>query len=390
MTIGHDGQSKLRLVVVQPTPFCNIDCNYCYLPHRKDKQRMAIGTVVAIKAFLEGVPKIADRLVILWHGGEPLAAGLNFYEAAFKIFDRDSFDHGIRHSIQTNATLIDEQWCVLFKRHDVSLGVSIDGPRHVHDARRMTRSGRGTFDDVMRAIELLKSYDIDFSTLSVVTPQMLEDVEGTLDFLRSLGGKSIAFNVEEVKGSHSTSELYPICTKETLSSFFRRLTTLQRDQPKLRIRGLDLMRSHLLAPADSDILRSTNKAGSIINFDVRGNVTTFSPELLGNKNQTYGSFAWANALDGSWSTLLANPAFQKVNAAISDGVRRCRETCGYFTVCGGGDPSNKLAEHGRLDGSETNACRFSVQAVADVIVAELEEQVLGARSAMTETQPFIL
>src|SRR5262245_20413492 len=121
MTIGHDGQSKLRLVVVQPTPFCNIDCSYCYLPHRKDKQRMAIGTVVAIKAFLEGVPKCADRLVILWHGGEPLTAGLNFYEAAFKIFDRDSFDHGIRHSIQTNATLIDEQWCVLFKRHDVSL-----------------------------------------------------------------------------------------------------------------------------------------------------------------------------------------------------------------------------------------------------------------------------
>jgi len=292
--------------------------------------------------------------------------------------DRQFHEHGIRHSFQTNATLIDEEWCGLFKRHNVSIGVSIDGPRHVHDARRRTRSGRGTFDKVMRGIELLKSYNIDFSTLSVITPQMLQDIEGTLEFLRSLGSKVIAFNVEEAEGNHGTSDLHPTFTKEALSSFYRRLTALQRDQPKLRIRELDLMRRLLLAPPDRGSLRSTNQAGSIITFDVHGNVTTFSPELSGAKSQTYGSFVWANALDGSWNTLLANPAFQNVNAAISDGVQRCRETCGYFTVCGGGDPSNKLAEHGRLDGSETNTCRLNVQAVADVIVSELEEQVAGA------------
>jgi uncharacterized protein len=378
MSVAVEAQGKLRLAVIQPTPFCNIDCSYCYLSHREDKQRMATGTVGAIKAFLEPVPKIADRLTILWHAGEPLTAGLNFYEAAFEILDRDSFEHGIRHRIQTNATLIDAEWCAMFKRHGVSMGVSIDGPRHVHDARRRTRSGRGTFDRVMRGIELLKSYNIEFSTVSVITPQMLQDVEGTLDFMRSLGSKVIAFNVEEAEGSHETSDLYPAFTKEALSSFYRRLTALQRDQPTLRIRELELMRSLLMAPSDRDSSRSTNQAGSIITFDVHGNVTTFSPELLGAKSQTYGSFVWANALDGSWNTLLANPAFQKVNAAISDGVQRCRETCGYFTVCGGGDPGNKLAEHGRLDGSETNTCRLNVQALADVVVAELEEKMIGA------------
>ena len=126
MSVAVEAQGKLRLAVIQPTPFCNIDCSYCYLSHREDKQRMATGTVGAIKAFLEPVPKIADRLTILWHAGEPLTAGLNFYEAAFEILDRDSFEHGIRHRIQTNATLIDAEWCAMFKRHGVPSRVVLE------------------------------------------------------------------------------------------------------------------------------------------------------------------------------------------------------------------------------------------------------------------------
>ena len=310
----------------------------------------------------------------MWHGGEPLTVGPDFYETAFDILGPDSFEHGIRHSIQTNGILINERWCTLFKKHNVSVGVSIDGPRQVHDARRKTRSGRGTFDSVMKGIDLLRFHNIAFSTISVVAPEMLRDIEGTVDFFRSLGSKLIGFNVEEEEGNHEKSDLYHAFTKEAVSAFFRRLAALQREYPELRIRELDSMRRHLQAPPDSDMLRATNQAGSIINFDVDGNVATFSPELLGISDPTYGPFIWANAVHGTWETLISNPAFQRVNAAIATGIRRCRDTCGYFSVCGGGDPSNKLAEHGRLDSTETNFCRLHVQAVADVVLEELEAQ----------------
>src|SRR6516165_5699550 len=98
------------------------------------------------------------------------------------------------------------------------------------------------------------------STISVITPQMLRDVDGTLEFFRSLESKLVGFNVEETEGIHEESELYSSFTKETIASFFGRLAALQRDAPGLRVRELDAMRRNLQAPPDGEILRSTNQA----------------------------------------------------------------------------------------------------------------------------------
>ncbi|MER8683967.1 cyclophane-forming radical SAM/SPASM peptide maturase GrrM/OscB [Mesorhizobium sp. M1405] len=370
--MSRDENSSVSLVIVQPTPFCNIDCDYCYLGGRTNKKRMAIDTVIAIKHFLHGVPKHDKRLTIAWHGGEPLSAGRAFYEKAFAVLVKDSFEHGIKHNIQTNAMLIDDEWCSLFAIHEVAIGVSIDGPKHVHDAHRMTRAKHGTFDRVMRGIRTLKKHKIDFTTISVVTPDLLNDIESTIDFFLSLGSKQIAFNVEEMEGSHSESTLYKERTRESLIEFFEKISSAQRQNSWLRIRELDSMRMHFRAPIDSAIHRSTNRAGSIISFDVDGNVSTFSPEMLGLTSPTYGRFIWANVCSDSWQSVLQNPGFKRVRAEIDRGVERCRETCGYFAVCGGGDPSNKLAEHATFDATETNCCRLHVQALADVILEELE------------------
>jgi uncharacterized protein len=364
---------KLRLVIIQATPFCNINCNYCYLPNRTDRRVITLDTVKAISSFLRDVPKPSQPLSVVWHAGEPLVVKRSFYEQAFEILNQESCP--FRHNFQTNGTLIDDEWCEFFRSHNVQIGLSLDGPRRVHDARRQTRSGKGTFDQVMVAIRKLNEHHINFSVIAVITPELLAAMDETIAFFASLNVARLAFNVEEVEGSHTASTLFQSQLHKQIGFFYAKLAALQRAQPNLSVRELDSVRGHLHAPPGAAIERSTNLVGGIINFDFEGNVSTFSPELLGLKHPKYGRVAWANAHRGRWADLLDHPSFQKAQRDILSGIDRCATACGYFSLCGGGDPSNKLAEHGTFDATETQCCRLHLQAVADVVIAETEAQV---------------
>src|ERR1700694_4599570 len=113
------------LLLVQPTPFCNIDCSYCYLAHRSDRKRMAMQTVQAVVRFIRDVPVAREPLGVVWHAGEPLAVPTSFYESAFECFASDPEVVPVRQHIQTNGVLIDDSWCSLFKRWSVYVGISI-------------------------------------------------------------------------------------------------------------------------------------------------------------------------------------------------------------------------------------------------------------------------
>src|SRR5712691_2767212 len=112
--------------MVQPTPFCNIDCRYCYLPNRASARRMTTVTIDAIARLVFASNRATDPLIFLWHGGEPLTLPLSFYRQAFATIaarNRDRF--AICHSIQTNGTLIDQEWCDLIREQGIDLGVSV-------------------------------------------------------------------------------------------------------------------------------------------------------------------------------------------------------------------------------------------------------------------------
>src|SRR5258708_9586672 len=103
--------APLGLLVVQPTTFCNIDCSYCYLSHRAENHRMDVATVRAIARFLRGVELPDAELSIVWHAGEPLTAPVAFYETAFEALRSDAGTTLFRHHFQTNARLINDEWC---------------------------------------------------------------------------------------------------------------------------------------------------------------------------------------------------------------------------------------------------------------------------------------
>jgi uncharacterized protein len=364
--------ADLRLLIIQSTPFCNIDCSYCYLPSRTNTRRISSKTLEEVRRFIVPVKKHDSTLPVVWHAGEPLVVDQAFYKNAFQILGDLGHQPGVRHNFQTNGTLINEHWCEFFAEHNIQIGLSIDGPQRVHDANRKTRSGQGTFDKTVKALLLLKEFKIPFSTISVITPALLDAIDESVDFFSQLGVNSIAFNIEEAEGAHASSSLFENDYRSAIANLFTRLADLQVIQPRLRIRELDAMRANFTAPPGSSTERSTNRPGGIINIDASGGISTFSPELLGQRSLRYGDFSWGNVNTNTWSEVKDHASFRLAAKDIASGISRCKNTCGYYALCGGGDPSNKLAEHGNFDVAETVSCRLHLQTVADVVLADFD------------------
>jgi uncharacterized protein len=367
--------APLGLLVVQPTTFCNIDCSYCYLSHRSENNRMDGSTVKAIARFLRGMHLRDPQLSVVWHAGEPLTAPIDFYEATFQVLQSDAAPTVFCHHFQTNGMLISDAWCELFKRWSIQIGISIDGPKEIHDVHRVDRSNRGTYDRVMRGIAKLREHEIPFSVIGVLTRDALRAPAEFWRFFETLGATQVAFNVEEAEGINASSSLSVSGSEELFRAFLQRVAKLRSARPGIRLREFDGMRAHLMSPPGSEVMRADNMPGAIINIDLAGNVTTFSPELLGHEHARYGKFHWGNVHTDDWSAIVSHPGFRKAYSDILAGIELCRGSCGYFSVCGGGNPSNKLAELGTFVGAETQYCRLHVQAFADIVIEDLEHEI---------------
>ena len=164
--ISADHVGPLELLVIQPTPFCNLDCSYCYLPDRANKRKMTLETLEKALnwAFSSGL--VRQPFTLLWHAGEPMVLPATFYEQATIVLERCNVDRfEVTQSLQTNATLVNEAWCEFIRRRGVQIGVSVDGPHFLNDRHRVTRQGRGTLENVLRGMKMLRDHQIPFDEI---------------------------------------------------------------------------------------------------------------------------------------------------------------------------------------------------------------------------------
>ena len=118
-----------------------------------------------------------------WHGGEPALLGLDFYRKVLQLEQKHAGGKRIENEFQTNGVLLDESWCQFFKEHRFVVGLSIDGPKHLHDPFRVGQGGEPTFDRVYRAARLLQQYEVPFNTLSVIHAGNARHPAEVYDFL---------------------------------------------------------------------------------------------------------------------------------------------------------------------------------------------------------------
>jgi len=368
------GRPCVDTVVLQPTPFCNIACRYCYLPSRSDASKMSLETVRAVFTAVFDSGWSHPWLTVIWHAGEPLVMPVAYYEEAFSLI-ASLTPPGIevRHAIQTNGMLIDATWCALFRRWEVGIGVSIDGPREIHDANRVTRHGRGTFDKTVAGIRCLIAEDIPFHVISVLSTRALQAPDEMLAFYRDTGITDVCFNVEESEGDH-VSELFADGGAEArfrqfLGEFWRK----SRETAGIRfLREIDSMLTRILRPDEAACDNSQVQPFGMINVDCHGNVSSFSPELLGLKNADYGDFIVGNIHTDSLDDMRRSEAMRAMHRDIAAGVAACRAECAYFSVCGGGSPINKLTENGSFATTRTAFCDLVQKVPTDLILDALD------------------
>jgi uncharacterized protein len=365
----------LDLLVLQPTPFCNLDCSYCYLPDRLSKKRISTAVLERVFAEVFGSGLVRQPFTVVWHAGEPLVLSPSFYREAFEIIAKQNRDQlPISHSFQTNGTLIDDAWCDFIIECGLRIGVSVDGPGFLHDQFRKTRSGEGTHARVAAGMRRLRERRIPFHVISVLTRASLDYPDELFDFYVSHGVTQVGFNVEEIEGPNTSSSLNAPYLRESVARFFSRFYDLvERSGFPLQVREFEGARSALLTV--SNMRRTTDqqtKPLAIISVDCEGNFSTFSPELLGLPSQHYGNFALGNLMTDSLKDAAHSPRLQQMWNDIQAGLGRCRDNCTYFNYCGGGAPVNKYFENGTFDSAETMFCRLSRQAVIDVVLNKLE------------------
>jgi uncharacterized protein len=366
------------LLVLQPTPFCNINCSYCYLPDRQSTRRMSPDTLDQTFRWVFASGLVRAPFVLLWHAGEPLVVPVSFYETAADLLRRHNVAGvPVLQSFQTNATLIDADWCAFLRRPNVHLGVSVDGPDFLHDRHRRTRQGRGTLDRVLRGIGLLHEQGIPFEVITVLTADSLDYPDELFDFYRANGIGSVGFNVEEIEGPHTASSLQRAGTPERFRRFLTRFLTLAHAaDPPLLVREFETSAAALprVRHGGPEARTQENKPWAIVNVDCEGHFSTYSPELLGVASPTHGGFTLGNVTTDTLEAVRDSPRFRRLETEIGRGVEMCRESCAYFPFCGGGPPANKYFENGTFASTETLFCRLHKQVCLDVTLALLEER----------------
>ena len=198
-TILFNPLSMPTYVMAKPVgSICNLNCSYCYYLEKENLYgnrksfHMSDETLERyIKSYIEAQP--VPEVLFTWHGGETLLRDLAFYRKVIALQKKYGRGRKIDNSLQTNGTLLNDDWCKFFKENNFLIGISIDGPEHCHDFYRKNKGGQPTFKKVMKGIELLQKHEVEFNTLSVINNYNVEFPLEIYNFFKEIGSTYMQF-----------------------------------------------------------------------------------------------------------------------------------------------------------------------------------------------------
>ncbi len=209
-------QVRMHVMIKALGPVCNLSCDYCYYLSKENllatdsKWRMSEETLENfIRQYIE--QQNAHQIVFSWQGGEPSMLGLDFFRKVVELEKKYAPPYvRIENDLQTNGTLLDDEWCEFLRENDFLVGLSIDGPKTLHDHYRTHKDGRGSWDQVMRTAKLLRKHNVKFATLTVVNDRNAKHPLEVYRFLRDeVGSTQMQFiPIVESKNFATTAPQY--------------------------------------------------------------------------------------------------------------------------------------------------------------------------------------
>ncbi len=340
-------RSKTQVLLMKPVgDHCNLKCEYCYEIQRLTGTHEKVMSTEQMRTYVKNfVGTHSDISDIFLHGGEPLLAGKAFFQEFIDCLKELGVYGNLTLGVQTNGTLLDQEWIDYFREHNFNIGISLDGDKAINDRFRVDHKGKGSYDRVMEGIRLLQDNNIPFGIISVVSTEFLDTpgiAKKILDHHISIGVQYIdihpAFTPKDTSGSSAECNV----SRDQYTSFMTELTYAwaQSSNPELRLRCIeDLIQN--LTDEKSKSCFAGGFCTNIIGIDPSGAVSPCTRPF--NDIFTFG-----NAGDMTISELEEQPSFKKFVADEAYG-QHITKTCEWSVLCGQGNCPHERFTDGKQD-----------------------------------------
>lgn len=369
--------STLNLII-KTTRKCNLRCSYC---HDWRARGRPMGLPVLANLTAKALQAKDQRVVnFIWHGGEPMLLGMEYFRRALAL-QKEFIEPGqyVINSIQTNGTLLTDEWCDFLARNRFTLGISIDGPRQIHDLNRTYADGRSSYDRVRDSIAMARRHDLNFGVLLVLNDNTRQlDPAGIFDFiLNDLGVTAFSFlpavpdnMAAEPGGETLATDFFPMQDYETfMKGIFDHWYAL--GDTEIKIREIEGIMRALMQGNPGVCTLAGGCLGENFHIDAEGEIH-HCDKYVGDTG-----FHLGNILDTDFDSIRNGARMAGLIAAEKQRHARLKR-CANYGICHGGCPHDRYIARRYDPGHDGTCCGQSGlidhirQAIAADVPAEIE------------------
>lgn len=332
--------AKPLYVMLKPIgAVCNLRCKYCYYLEKKDLYPEAKNYVMSDKLLEKFIEQYMNsqtmgQVLFTWHGGETTMRNISFYKKAIELQKKYARGRQIANCIQTNGTLLTDDWCCFFKENNFLVGISIDGPQHCHDKYRRTRDNRPSFYQVMKGIELLKKHSVDFNVMGVVNDYNVNYPLEFYNFFKSIDCHYIQFApiVEMIDGKPAEWNVPAEAWGNFLIAIFDEW--VKKDVGNYYVQYFDSTLANWVGqePGVCIQARTCGHAG----------VMEFNGDVYSCDHFVYPEYKLGNIHTQTLTEMMYSEKQLKFGKDKSDKLPTQCQTCKYLFACNGECPKNRI------------------------------------------------
>ncbi|MGG7178311.1 radical SAM protein [Clostridium paraputrificum] len=364
---------RINSLIFKLTDFCNLGCSYCYRGSNKEKPKVVMDNKTiynAINNFIKfkiDTGRSNEPIVLVWHGGEPLTAGVNKFKEILEIEDefKKKFNVKFINSVQTNGTLITDEIASFFKENEFLVGFSLDGPKFIQDMNRYKKNKDSSFSETMRGINIIKNHNIYLNIIGVITNESHKFVDEIYSFIKEIGHCTVDFIPSFYYDSDVTLDI------ENYTSFMLKILDLWKndDYKPIKIRFLnDAFKRVVFRSGEKKISVECELAGCCgQNFSVGINGEIYPCECL----TPISDFEVGNINEHNFTELIKLEGFDKLKKEFNNIPKDCYE-CDIIDLCRGGCLNRRLEIHNLNDGKDLycNSRKDILNKVIDIVNIE--------------------
>jgi len=355
--------------IIMPTETCNLACSYCYVL-KKPKAKMSIDVAKHIidELLSHNNPDQVTRFI--WHGGEPMLIGLKFYQSICLYIHTKYPEHKVENLIQTNGTLLNDEWVDFFLGEDFKVGISLDGWKVLHDSCRKDHSGKGSYDIVINNVKRARDKGLITGFICVITRNSIPYIQELYDYFYN---NQFDFYFHPITSLTPEMDNHLSITTSEFAKVSNTFFDLGFFQPEPRVATLNptlhYVRSLLLGTASGYCVMSEACAEEYISVEPNGQVSACD-RFAGNSKISFG-----NITESSLEEIMTSPIRQEIMrrwSILNDG--ECKE-CEWRSICHGGCPHEAFVKTGSILEKDPNceAYKEIFSHISNIIAHELEK-----------------